>query len=902
MELCVTHFRRQALFERLNPFCYEALQTATAFCKMRGHAYIELLHWLYQMLDHPDSDMLRQLQVAGVDFEILMRDISRSLDGLPQGATAISDFAFHIDEAVKEGWIVANLGFGSDRIRSGHLLVACLSNTSLKNALLAASGEFAKLKAEVASAQFAQIANGSPEAPAPGDQPHTVGQAPRQGGALTQFAIDLTEMARSGKLDPVIGRDTEIRMMIDVLMRRRQNNPILTGDAGVGKTAVVEGLACAIVGGDVPPSLRNAEIHALDIGLLQAGAGARGAFEERLRQVIEEAQSPDRNIILFIDEAHSLVGAGGQEGTGDAANLLKPALARGTLKTIGATTWSEYKRHIEKDPALTRRFQPIAVDEPSPEQAITMMRGIVAILERHHGVEITDDAVIAAVRLSHRYIPARQLPDKAISLLDTCCSRVSIARHSPPPELALLRQTIASSRLELGILERMAADGDDIIQRHQDAEKQLGEVLQAEDLLTKRWQSELSFVRSIGEARAAARSGDDGSPERLSAREKLASLQHQFTETAGEQALVAESVTPDVVARIVQEWTGVPVGRLLKSEAGMLLSLAETLGRRVIGQDQAIDAIVRRIQTSRAGLDDPDKPIGVFLLCGPSGVGKTETAHALAEQMQGGSSGLVTINMSEFQEAHTVSGLKGAPPGYVGYGQGGRLTEAVRRRPNAVILLDEIEKAHPDVHELFYQVFDKGVMEDGEGRLIDFRNTLILMTSNIGSGEISDFLNNTQRSPDAAELEALIRQPLAEVFAPALLGRMIVLPYGPLSDDMLHGIVDLQLRRIGDRVFRAHKADFACSDAAIRLIVERARQSESGGRVVQALLTNAVLPAISRHVFAQQLEGRSFAGVHVDARGGEFVFDFKGSCGEGDGMDRKENADLSPRELMTAAG
>lgn len=900
----MTHFRRQVLFERLHPFCYEALQTATAFCKLRGNAYIELLHWLHQLLDRPDSDMLRQLKAQGVDFEILMRDISRGLDRLPQGATAISDFAFHIEEAVKEGWIVANLGFGSDRIRSGHLLIACLSSTSLTNALLATSAEFAKVKGEAVSAHFAQMADSLPEAPVPGTAPpgRAAGDNPKRGGALAQFAIDLTERARAGKIDPVIGRDTEIRMMIDVLMRRRQNNPILTGDAGVGKTAVVEGLACCIVGGAVPPALRNAEVHALDIGLLLAGAGARGEFEERLRQVIEEAQSPDRQIILFIDEAHSLVGAGGQEGTGDAANLLKPALARGTLKAIGATTWSEYKRHIEKDPALTRRFQPIAIDEPSQEQAITMMRGIAAVLERHHGVEITDDAVVAAVRLSHRYIPARQLPDKAISVLDTCCSRVAIGRHSPPPELAFLRQTIASSRLELGILERMAADGDDIGRRHRDAEERLRETLQAEDALTRRWHTELSLVESIRAARAAGRACEDSSTARISAKENLAGLQRQFAETSGEEALVAERVTPEVVARIVQEWTGIPVGRLLKSEAGMVLSLAETLGRRVVGQDHAIEAIVRRILTSRAGLDDPDKPVGVFLLCGPSGVGKTETAHALAEHIQGGPSGLVTINMSEFQEAHTVSGLKGAPPGYVGYGQGGRLTEAVRRRPNAVILLDEIEKAHPDVHELFYQVFDKGVMEDGEGRHVDFRNSLIIMTSNIGAREISDYANGAAQPPQPWELEALIRQPLAEVFAPALLGRMIVLPYRPLTDEMMFGIVQLHLKRIADRVSRTYEAAFSCSEAAVRLIVERAWQSESGGRIVEALLTNTVLPVISRHVFSEQLEGHLFSGVHLDAREGEFTFDFAGIANAGEGGNRKDKAKSLPQEPALAAG
>ena len=872
----MTNVRRQSLFGRLNPFCYETLQAATTFCRMRGHAYIELLHWLHQLLDRPDSDVLRLIQASDIDLDRLIRDINHSLDKLPRGATAISDFAIHIDEAVKEGWIVANVGFESDRIRSGHLLLACLASLPLRNALLTASPEFAKLNIESATTLFSRIEDISPEVSARHvPEPPSIVGAESSGTALARFATNLTARARAGQIDPVIGRDAEVRMIIDVLMRRRQNNPILTGEAGVGKTAVVEGLALSIVAGNVPPALRNVEVHALDLGLLQAGAGAKGEFEERLRQVIEEVQSPDRHAILFIDEAHSLVGAGGQEGTSDAANLLKPALARGTLRTIGATTWSEYKRYIEKDPALTRRFQPIAINEPSEDQAITMMRGMAAVLENHHGVEITDDAVVAAVRLTHRYIPARQLPDKAISLLDTCCSRVAIGRHSPPPELTHLRQTIASSKLELEAVDRQVADGEEAADRRYSLASTLAATRQAEEELASRWQRELALVTDIRAARAELRTRSEDAPPLASSSQQLIALQQRFAEMVDDELpLVAERVTPDVVARIVQEWTGIPVGQLLKSEAAILLSLAETLGRAVIGQDHAMEAIVRRIQTSRAGLDDPNKPIGVFLLCGPSGVGKTETAHALAEHLQGGTASLITINMSEYQEAHTVSLLKGAPPGYVGFGQGGRLTEAVRRRPNAVVLLDEIEKAHPDVHELFYQVFDKGFMEDGEGRSIDFRNTLVLMTSNLGSAEIAELVGSSPELPDPRDLESAISRPLKNVFPPALLGRMITLPYYPLTDAMLSGIIQLQLKRVADRLMRAHGVPFSCSNAAIQLIIDRARQSESGGRIVEAMLTHTVLPAISRRVFTERLHGRAFGAVHLDVESGEFSFAF----------------------------
>jgi type VI secretion system protein VasG len=876
---------RRILFAKLNTLCYSAIENATAFCKRRGHAYVELVHWLYQILEAPDSDFSRLLRAHGVEQTIIARDMTWALDSLPRGATAISDFSPHLEEAAQEAWLVATLGFGSSRIRSGHLLLGCLASRSLRNVLAAMSAEFSKLGTESLNASFATITAGSPEAGAdaaiyPAASVGTASPAVRNGSALARYAVDLTARARVGQLDPVIGRDSEIRQIIDVLLRRRQNNPILTGEAGVGKTAVVEGLACRIVAGEVPPALRHVELHALDLGLLQAGAGVRGEFEERLRQVIEEVQIQKAPVVLFIDEAHALIGAGGQEGTGDAANLLKPALARGTLRTIAATTWGEYKRYIEKDPALTRRFQPISVNEPNEDQAIAMIRRMAGVLERHHGVEIADDAVEAAVRLSHRYIPARQLPDKALSLLDTACARVSVGRHAPPAQVEHERHTIAALQLERDVLDRQAADGDDVGDRRNAVEADLAERLSGLEALEARWQAEAALVEQMRITRATLREqtatrsdGKRGAPSPETAR-PLRDLEQRRLELSEETPLVLERVDRAAVAAIVRDWTGIPVSRLLKSEAATLLSLAADLGRRVIGQDHAMEAIARRVQTSRAGLDDPGKPIGVFLLCGPSGVGKTETAIALAEQLQGGENSLITINMNEFQEAHTVSGLKGAPPGYVGFGQGGRLTDAVRRRPHAIILLDEIEKAHPDVHEIFFQVFDKGIMEDGEGRQIDFKNTLILMTSNVAAEEIAELCRQDGKLPDPKVLEAAIHQPLLEVFSPALLGRMIPLPYYPLTRSMLDGIVRLRLQRIADRLMRAHGVPFSYSNAVVALIIDRVRQSDSGARVVDALLSHTVLPTVSRHAFTEQLEGRTIGPIRLDVGSDGFVYDF----------------------------
>jgi type VI secretion system protein VasG len=727
--------------------------------------------------------------------------------------------------------------------------------------------------------------------------------APAQMGkqeALKRYATDLTEKARKGEIDPVSGRDEEIRQIVDILMRRRQNNPILTGEAGVGKTAVVEGFASRLVKGDVPPQLKDVSLLSLDIGLLQAGASMKGEFENRLRQVIEEVQASPKPIILFVDEAHTLIGAGGAAGTGDAANLLKPALARGTLRTIAATTWAEYKKHIEKDPALTRRFQVVQVAEPTEDKAILMVRGVATTLEQHHRVQVLDEALEAAVRLSHRYIPGRQLPDKAVSLLDTACARVAISQHAVPAQLEDTIRTIDALTTELEIIGREEAVGVDARERRQSAEEKLkvAEARKAE--LDIRWKAEKDLVDRVLAVRAELRKGHekvegtgskleaaaagapaDAAPEgaltpedRKARLDELGKLNTELSALQGESPLILPSVDEHAVASVVQDWTGVPVGRMVKNELEAVLNLTDTLNQRVIGQRHALEMITKRIQTSRARLDNPNKPIGVFMLCGPSGVGKTETALTLAEALYGGEQNVITINMSEYQEAHTVSTLKGSPPGYVGYGEGGVLTEAVRRRPYSVVLLDEVEKAHSDVHELFFQVFDKGWMEDGEGRHIDFKNTIILLTSNVGTELISNMCKDPELLPDPEGIAKALREPLLKKFPAALLGRLVVIPYYPLGDQMLAAIVRLQLGRISRRVTEHHRIPFQYGDDAVKLIVSRCTEVESGGRMIDAILTNTVLPAISREFLTRAMSGAVLKGVRLEVENGDFAYRF----------------------------
>ena len=694
---------------------------------------------------------------------------------------------------------------------------------------------------------------------------------PRGTTALDRFSTDLTAKAREGGMDPILGRDDEIRQIIDVLMRRRQNNPILTGEAGVGKTAVVEGFAQRIASGDVPPPLRNVRVCVLDVGLMQAGASMKGEFEQRLRSVIDEAQSSPTPVILFIDEAHTLIGAGGQAGTGDAANLLKPALARGTLRTIAATTWSEYRQYFEKDPALARSFQAIHVGEPDVATAVVMLRGLVGPMEKHHKVRISDEAIVAAVSFSQRYIPARQLPDKAVSLLDTACARVAISQTAKPAAIEDCEVAIASLESERQALLKDSDLSEAQAPRIAEIQEKLAKEKERAAKLDEDWAHEKALVKEILDLRekiAEAKGETDLEADRAALREKADTL----GSINPEMRMIYPHVDEQAVAAVVSDWTGIPVGRMMADEVETVLNLADILNRRIVGQSHGLQMIARRIETNRARLDNPGKPIGVFLLCGPSGVGKTETALALAEALYGGEQNIIAINMSEFQEAHTVATLKGAPPGYVGYGEGGRLTEAVRRRPYSVVLLDEIEKAHPDVHEIFFQVFDKGVMEDGSGRRIDFRNTLILLTSNVGTDEIVDAAKRPA-PPDSQALAAELKPSLLEVFPPALLGRVVTIPYYPLSPEMLAGIVRLQLKRVGQRIADNHKAVFETDDGAVDLIVSMCNDPDSGGRVIDNVITNTILPALSREILKRTLAREPIQSAKVSAQDGAFVYE-----------------------------
>ncbi len=901
----MTEISRVALFGKLNALGYKAVEGATTFCKMRGNPYVEVVHWLHQILQNQDSDLHRIVDHYDLDVGKIAAEMTRNLDGLPRGASAISDLSDHLMDAMERGWVYGSLLYNSSQVRTGHLLLGMLKTPALRNILTSISAELARIKPDDLAENFNEATDGSPEERMGAqDGSHTGGGAepgessgarsPAQmgkGEALEQFCTDLTEQARNGEIDPIVGRDEEIRQIVDVLMRRRQNNPILTGEAGVGKTAVVEGFALRIARGDVPPALREVRLLVLDVGLLQAGASMKGEFENRLRQVIDEVQASDVPIVMFVDETHTLVGAGGAAGTGDAANLLKPALARGTLRTIGATTWAEYKKYIEKDPALTRRFQVVQVDEPDVPKAVMMMRGIAAMLENHHKVQVLDEGIEAAVSLSARYIPARQLPDKSVSVLDTACARVAVSQHAVPAQVDDAQRRLESLQTELEIIGRDETAGYEVEERRARVEAETREVQQRLEGLQERWEAEKEIVAEILDLRAQLRAGgaalEEGAehaPEggeeapdaatRDALMEKLRAANAHLEEAQGESPLILPIVDAQAVASVIGDWTGIPVGRMVRDELETVLKLEEHLGKRVIGQDHAMKMIAKRIQTSRAGLDNPNKPIGVFLLAGTSGVGKTETALALAEVLYGGEQNVITINMSEYQEAHTVSSLKGAPPGYVGYGEGGVLTEAVRRKPYSVVLLDEVEKAHPDVHEIFFQVFDKGVMEDGEGRLIDFKNTLILLTSNAGSELIMDLCSDPDLLPEPEGIAKALREPLLKIFPAALLGRLVTIPYYPLSPDMIAAITRLQLNRIKKRVEETHEVPFSYSDAVVDQIVERCQELESGGRMIDAIVTNTMLPDISAEFLRRMMEGERVTRVEIAAEGGDFTYAF----------------------------
>ncbi|MBR8315959.1 type VI secretion system ATPase TssH [Burkholderia dolosa] len=862
---------RQALFGKLGHSLFRSIESATTFCKLRGNPYVELVHWLHQLLQTADGDLQRIVRHCDIDTDTLDRDVLHALSALPAGASSISDFSHHVEAAVERAWVLASLEFGDRRIRGAWLVAALVKTPELRRVLLSISPAFGKIPLENLREMLPAWIDGSPEAAdapydgtdfggaVPGESAGALAPAAAGGSPLEQFCSDLTARARAGDIDPVVGRELEIRTMVDVLLRRRQNNPLLAGEAGVGKTAVVEGLARAIADGDVPPKLADVRLLSLDVGALLAGASMKGEFEARVKAVLDAATKSAVPVILFVDEIHTLIGAGGQAGTGDAANLLKPALARGTLRTIGATTWAEYKRHIEKDPALTRRFQVLQVPEPDEAAAIDMVRGLARTFSRHHGVVVLDEAIRAAVTLSHRYIPSRQLPDKAISLLDTACARVALSQHAPPRELQDVRQRLQAAQVEHELLdhERRIGLGDaDAAAR---AHARIAELEREAASVDARWRAQAAAAHALLSAREAAGDAGDRAPG-----DELHALERALAEQQGETALVFPEVNEAIVAAIVSDWTGIPVRRMVTDEVAAVRTLPDTLAARVIGQPDALRQIGERVQTARAGLTDPKKPLGVFLLAGPSGVGKTETALALADALYGGEQNLITINMSEYQEAHTVSGLKGAPPGYVGYGEGGVLTEAVRRRPYSVVLLDEIEKAHGDVHEMFFQVFDKGYMEDGDGRYIDFRNTTILLTSNAGSELIASLCSDEMLAPPADALCAALGPALLKVFPAAFLGRVTVVPYRPLAQTTLSQIVRLHLDRVAARMADGHGVAFSYAPAVLDYIVERCLVQETGARLLIGFIEQHVLPRLAAQWLDALASKRTLARVELE--------------------------------------
>ncbi|SIT13714.1 type VI secretion system ATPase TssH [Achromobacter sp. MFA1 R4] len=861
---------RRVLFGKLNQRLFQSLESATAFCKLRGNPYVEVVHWLHQLLNQSDGDLQRILRHAGADPEVIDLHVREALASLPGGAGSVSDFSYQVEIAVERAWISATLQFNDSRIRGGWLIHALATDPELRRVLLGISPEFRKVPMDDLAAPLRGWIDGSPEAAGPetgqtaGQRPDGAAQdgAPGQDDLLAKFCTDLTARARDGGLDPVLSREIEIRAMVDVLMRRRQNNPLLTGEAGVGKTAVVEGLAIAIAQGVVPPMLAGARVLNVDIGAMLAGASVKGEFESRLKGLLDAAKRSAAMTILFIDEMHTLIGAGGQAGTGDAANLLKPMLARGDLRVIGATTWAEYKRYIEKDPALTRRFHMLQVAEPQIEQAVAMVRGLVPSFARHHGVLVRDDAVRAAVTLSQRYLPTRQLPDKAISLLDTACARVALSQHAPPKVLEHVQQRMLACESERALLDAEATVGLRDAAELAEIDARMAALRDEKAAIEHDWREQRAQVQALLARRAAALEGrpDGADPESASA---LAQAAQALRAQQGETPLVHPEVGDSAVAEIVADWTGIPVGRMLTDEITAVRNLQGALRARVIGQEQPIERIVQRVRTARAGLSDPQKPQGVFLLAGPSGVGKTETALALAEALYGGEQNLISINLSEYQEAHTVSGLRGAPPGYVGYGEGGVLTEAVRRRPYSVILLDEVEKAHSDVHELFFQVFDKGYMEDGDGRYIDFRNTVILLTTNVASELISTLCADEDAPPAFDGLRQAIEPDLLARFPAALLGRLTVIPYAPLRSDALASIVRLHLDRVVRRMSETLKSRLSYEQDVVDYVVAACRVDQTGARALIGHLEQHILPRLASLWMDAMADRKTLARVDI---------------------------------------
>jgi type VI secretion system protein VasG len=885
----------KSLIGKLNDSARGALEGAAGLCLSRTHYDVEIEHFLMKLLDSSSGDFTQIVRFFEIDKNRLAGELTRSLDKLKSGNARTPALSPTLRLMLTEAWTLGSIDFNAARIRTGFAVLALATNEDLARLVRETSKEMQKINADALRKSFNEITAASSEdagdAGDGGDAPQT-SQEPRAMGGKTpnldQYTVNLTENAKQGKIDPVLARDFEIRQVVDILTRRRQNNPILVGEAGVGKTAVVEGFAARVALGDVPEVLKKVSVRTLDLALLQAGAGVKGEFENRLKSLIAEVKASPIPIILFIDEAHTMIGAGGQAGQNDAANLLKPALARGELRTIAATTWSEYKKYFEKDPALARRFQVVKVEEPSEEQCRVMLRGVVDTLERHHNVRILDEGLAAAVKFSHRYLPDRQLPDKAVSVLDTACARLALGQNSIPPAIEDANRVLDDIAVQLRVLNREAVVGADHEERLGLLAETKGNTEARLAALNERWDKEKTLVTGIRELRnqieaavaAPVPDAKDGSGTAVQTavdvttlRASLAELVKELETLQGETPLIGVTVDAQIVGEVISGWTGIPVGKMLKDEIATVLHLEKALGSRVIGQDHALGGISQRIRTSRAHLDDPEKPVGVFLLVGPSGVGKTETALALSDLLYGGEQNMVTINMSEFQEAHTVSTLKGSPPGYVGFGEGGVLTEAVRRRPYSVVLLDEIEKAHPDVLELFFQVFDKGRMEDGEGREIIFRNCIIILTSNAGTDTLMRLCADAETMPGPEGLVKALKPELDKIFKPAFLGRTVVIPYFPIRDEALRRIIQLKLAKIQRRLKETHRIELTYDTKLVDEVARRCTEVESGARNVDNILTNTLLPDISRQLLAGIAEGLKSESIHVSlAEDGSFSY------------------------------
>ncbi|MFC6634140.1 type VI secretion system ATPase TssH [Microbulbifer taiwanensis] len=867
------------LVDTMTPHMRDSLEGAAGLCLAQNQYNVELEHWLLKLLDQSDTDLYHLLEKHDCNPANFAKQLATSIAGFKSGSSRPAALSPTIVEGAKNAWMLASIDYGHRAISSGHLLAALLLEETSRRQLLESCPELKNIAPEsireTARGMFGRSGESGHLGGVDGDEGAVaVAAAASKAPALDKFTINLTERAQKGEIDPVLGRDQEIRQCIDILTRRRQNNPILTGEAGVGKTAVVEGFALRIASGDVPEPLKGVAVRTLDLGLLQAGASVKGEFENRLKSVIEEVRASATPIILFIDEAHTMIGAGGKEGQGDAANLLKPALARGELRTIAATTWAEYKKYFERDPALTRRFQVVKVEEPSEDKAIDMMRGIAVSLEEHHRVRILDEAVIASVQLSHRYIPGRQLPDKSVSLLDTACARVALGQSATPGAIEDARRTISRSRTTIEKLQREnAASGvheeqlRELAEQQKEAEERLG-------TLENQRAQEVELIEQIHKLRdqidegfAQQQAGEEGMDPALmeDLKQQLQSLHTQLSEVQGDTPLMQPAVDEQAIAEVVANWTGIPVGKMVSDEIVAVQTLADRLNRRVIGQPHVTEAVAQAIRTSRAGLTDPRKPVGVFMFCGTSGVGKTETALALADELFGGEQNITTINMAEFKEEHKVSMLLGSPPGYVGYGEGGVLTEAARRKPYSVILLDEMEKAHPGVQDIFYNLFDKGTVKDGEGRDIDFKNTVIIMTSNAGEDAIRAIFSQVEEKPESDVLLDNIRPHLLQKFKPAFLGRANVIAFYPLDDENLVEICKINMRRIEKRVKEHYGAGFNYDEDVLINIVARCQESDTGARNIEAILNRTLLPSLASECLDRMAKGEEVVAIHVGA-------------------------------------